>query len=103
MKFLGFGAAFVAAGLLGKLIGCGAGAKICKFSVRDSLRVGLGMMVRAEVVLICTERGVAAGLVDQRIFPFVIVIILLSSVITPIALKSSYRHEERRMLPLPPS
>ena len=100
LKFLGFGAAFVAAGLLGKLIGCGAGAKICKFNFRDSVRVGLGMMVRAEVVLICTERGVAAGLVDQRIFPFVIVIILLSSVITPIALKSSYRREERRMLPL---
>ncbi len=95
VKFLGFGIAFVAAGLLGKLIGCGLGAKICKFSFRDSIRVGLGMMVRAEVVLICTEKGVDAGLVDAKIYPFVIVIILLSSILTPIFMKSSYRREEK--------
>ncbi len=95
LKFLGFGLAFVAAGLLGKLIGCGLGAKVCKFSLRDSFRVGVGMMVRAEVVLICTERGVAAGLVDAKIYPFVIVIILVSSILTPILLKSSYKKEEK--------
>ncbi len=95
LKFLGFGLVFVAAGLLGKLIGCGVGAKICKFSLRDSFRVGIGMMVRAEVVLICTEKGVAAGLVDAKIYPFVIVIILLSSILTPILMKSSYRREEK--------
>ena len=49
------------------------------------------MMVRAEVVLICTERGVAAGLVDEAIFPFVFGIILLSSVLTPVLLKLTYR------------
>ncbi len=93
MKFLGFGAVFVAAGLLGKLIGCGLGAKMCKFSWKDSFRVGIGMMVRAEVVLICTEKGVASGLVDPAIYPFVIVIILLSSILTPILMKWSYKKE----------
>ena len=102
--FLAFGLVYVAAALLGKLIGCGLGAKICRFSFRDSLRVGLGMMVRAEVVLICTERGVASGLVAPEVFPFVILIILLSSILTPIGLKLSYRGEEKRMLhpPLQP-
>ncbi len=98
LKFLGFGAVFVAAGLLGKLIGCGFGAKMCKFSFADSFRVGIGMMVRAEVVLICTEKGVAAGLVDAKIYPFVIVIILLSSILTPILMKWSYKREERSLL-----
>ncbi len=94
LKFLGFGAVFVIAGLLGKLLGCGVGAKLCKFSFRDSFRVGIGMMVRAEVVLICTERGVSAGLVDAKIYPFVIVVILLSSILTPILMKWSYRKDE---------
>ncbi len=102
--FLAFGLVYVAAALLGKLIGCGLGAKLCRFSFRDSLRVGLGMMVRAEVVLICTERGVASGLVAPEVFPFVILIILLSSILTPIGLKLSYKSEERNMLhpPLQP-
>ncbi len=101
VSFLGFGFAYVAAALIGKLAGCFAGAKICRFSVKDSLRVGLGMMVRAEVVLICTERGVSAGLVDPAVFPFVILIILLSSVLTPVFLKLSYRKELRSPLPSP--
>ncbi len=96
MAFLAFGCVYVAAALLGKLVGCGVGAKLCKFSMHDSFRVGLGMMVRAEVVLICTEKGVASGLVDAAVFPFVILIILLSSILTPILLKWSYRREERQ-------
>ncbi|MDE5897579.1 MAG: hypothetical protein K2H43_07180, partial [Clostridia bacterium] len=59
------------------------------------------MMVRAEVVLICTEKGVNCGLVDPAVFPFVILIILVSSVLTPILLKWSYRREEKKS-PLPP-
>ena len=97
-SFLAFGLVYVAAALLGKLLGCGLGAKLCRFSFKDSLRVGLGMMVRAEVVLICTERGVASGLVAPEVFPFVILIILLSSILTPIGLKLSYKGEETGQL-----
>lgn len=97
VQFLAFGAVFVAAAILGKLLGCGAGAKCCKFNWSDSYRVGLGMMVRAEVILICTEKGVSCGLVNPAVYPFVILIILLSSVLTPVLLKWSYRREEKRL------
>ena len=100
LQFLAFGAVFVVAALLGKLFGCGAGAKISKFNYRDSYRVGLGMMVRAEVILICTEKGVTCGLVDPAIYPFIILIILISSVLTPILIKFSYRKEDQRMATL---
>ena len=102
LQFLAFGLVFVVAALAGKLVGCGLGAKICKFSGHDSFRVGLGMMVRAEVVLICTEKGVSSGLVNPAVFPFIILIILLSSILTPILLKWSYRKEEKKPLPPPP-
>ncbi len=95
LSFLAFGFVYVLMALLGKFIGCGAGAKLCKFSWGDSVRVGLGMMVRAEVVLICTEKGVSAGLVDAAIYPFVFLIILISSVLTPILMKATYRHEAK--------
>ncbi len=95
--FLLFGIVFVVAALLGKLLGCGLGAKLCKFSFHDSLRVGVGMMVRAEVVLICAEKGVASGLVQPSVFPFVILIILVSSILTPLLLKWSYGREEKKL------
>ena len=103
VTFLAFGAVFVIAALLGKLLGCGACAKLCKFKWNDSFRVGLGMMVRAEVVLICTQKGVDCGLVNPAVYPFIICIILLSSVLTPILLKWSYRREEKKSGKLPPS
>ncbi len=101
--FLAFGFVYVVLALLGKFLGCGAGAKLCKFSWHDSFRVGLGMMVRAEVVLICTEKGVAAGLVSEALFPFVFLIILLSSILTPILMKWSYSREEKPKKNLPPA
>ena len=51
------------------------------------------MMVRAEVVLICTQKGIDAGLVDPTVYPFVFVIILLTSILAPILLKASYKNE----------
>lgn len=99
LSFLAFGVVYVVVALLGKLVGCGVGAKICRFSNHDSFRVGLGMMVRAEVVLICTEKGVQSGLVDPAVYPFVFLIILISSVLTPILLKWSYNRETKKNPP----
>lgn len=93
---VGFGFAFIAAGLLGKVIGCGLGSLICKYSFMDSLRVGIGMMARAEVVLVCTQKGVDSGLVDQSIMPFVLIMIILSSLLTPLLLKLTYKKDGPR-------
>lgn len=93
LSMLGFGMCFVLAGLLGKVLGCGLGAKITKHSFKDSLRVGIGMMARAEVALICANKGIEAGLIDSRMAPFVVVMIVLSSFITPLVLKATYKNE----------
>lgn len=90
---VGFGFAFIAAGLIGKVLGCGLGSLICKYSLKDSLRVGIGMMARAEVVLVCTQKGVDSSIVDQSIMPFVLILIIVSSLLTPLFLKISYRKE----------
>ena len=90
---VGFGFAFIAVGLVGKVLGCGLGALACKYGVKDSIRVGLGMMVRAEVVLVCTQKGIDSGIVDPNIMPFVLILIIISTLVTPMLLKLSYRKE----------
>ncbi|MBE6137466.1 MAG: cation:proton antiporter [Erysipelotrichaceae bacterium] len=91
LSFLLFGVLFILAGILGKLLGCGLGARLCKYDFKDSLRCGVGMMCRAEVCLICAQKGIDAGIIDASIQPFILVLILLTSFITPIVLKNSYR------------
>lgn len=91
---IGFGFAFIAAGMLGKVVGCGVGSLICKYSFMDSLRVGIGMMARAEVVLVCTQKGVDSGLVDASIMPFVLILIILTSLLTPLLLKLTYKNDD---------
>lgn len=90
---IGFGFAFILAGMLGKVVGCGLGSLICKYSFMDSLRVGIGMMARAEVVLVCTQKGVDSGLVDASIMPFVLILIILTSLLTPLLLKITYKND----------
>ncbi len=92
-SFLLFGAIYVLVAIIGKLGGCSVAGLLCKFNKRDSFRIGCGMMVRAEVVLICTQKGIDAGLVDPTVFPFVFAIIMLTSILAPLLLKLSYKNE----------
>jgi len=93
IAFLGFGIAWVVAGLLGKVVGAGTGSLIMKFKFKDSVKIGVGMMARAEVLIVCAQKGVEAGLVSSQIMPFTLILILLSSFMTPIFLKLLYKGE----------
>jgi len=85
---------FILAGIAGKVLGCGVGAKICKYNIKDSFRCGIGMMCRAEVCLICAQKGIDNNIVSASIQPFILVLILLTSFITPILLKLSYKNDK---------
>ncbi|MCR5650513.1 MAG: cation:proton antiporter [Lachnospiraceae bacterium] len=90
MSVLVFSLAFVVVGLLSKIIGCTGASLGLGYSMNDSLKIGLGMMTRGEVALIVAQRGLAAGLLDQTYFTSVILLIIASSIITPILLKIVY-------------
>lgn len=93
LSFLLFGALFILAGIIGKFVGCGCAAKMCKYNLKDSVRCGLGMMVRAEVCLISAQKGIYAGIISSSIQPFILVLILITSFATPVLLKLSYKNE----------
>lgn len=92
-----FSIGFVLIGLLTKIVGCGLMTKTFKYSWNDSLKVGIGMMTRGEVALIVSQRGLAFGLLDSKYFTCVIMLILFSSVLTPIFLKLLYSKDKNKL------
>ncbi len=89
-EILLFSVFFVVVALITKIIGCGLAAKICRFNWADSLKIGVGMMTRGEVALIVAQKGLEAGVVDSVYFTAVILLIIVSSVATPLALKALF-------------
>lgn len=85
-----FSVAFVIVGMVAKIIGCGLMAKILRFSSADSLKIGCGMMTRGEVALIVAQRGLTVGMLDPSFFTAVILLIITSSIVTPVVLKLLY-------------
>lgn len=92
-SMIGFGCCYILAGLLGKVLGCGFGAKITGNNMKDSIRIGIGMMARAEVALICANKGIDAGLIDSGMSTFIVIMIIVSSFVTPLILKLTYKNE----------
>ncbi len=89
--------AIIVAAVLGKVIGCGIGAKISKFSNREALQVSIGMIPRAEVALIITNLGLELGVIGKDIFTAVILMVLVSTIITPPLLKLSFGSKEDKV------
>ncbi|MGN1084548.1 MAG: cation:proton antiporter, partial [Lachnospiraceae bacterium] len=85
-----FSVFFVLVALITKIIGCGLVAKLCRFSGADSLKIGIGMMTRGEVALIVSQKGLSVGLLTPEYFTCVILLIITSSIVTPILLKVLY-------------
>lgn len=89
-----FSVAFVLVGMLSKIIGCGSMARLTGFGGKDCLKIGVGMMTRGEVALIVAQRGLTVGMLDQAYFTSVILLIITSSILTPIILKLLYGHRK---------
>nr|MCR5722776.1 cation:proton antiporter [Lachnospiraceae bacterium] len=80
LSVLVFAVAFVAVGLICKIVGCGLMAKACRFTWADSLKIGVGMMTRGEVALIVAQKGLNVGLLNPVYFTAVILLIIVSSI-----------------------
>lgn len=85
-----FSLGFVFVALMTKIIGCGIFARICKIPTKHAIKVGVGMMTRGEVALIVSKKGMNVGLLNPVYFTSVILLIITSSIMTPILLKLLY-------------
>lgn len=74
-----------------KIIGCGLGAKLFKFSNKESIQIGSGMVSRGEVALIVANKGVKLNMVSNVIFAPILIVVIITTVIAPILLKIAFR------------
>lgn len=91
-----FAALFIVAGISGKVIGCGLAAQCCKFGMRDSCKIGFGMIARGEVALIVTQKGIAAKIVPSLYLTPVILLVIVTSLLAPIVLKLLYKNDMKK-------
>ena len=89
-----FTVALVIVSVISKLGGCGIGAKLCGFDVRQSYQIGLGMVCRGEVALIVAGKGMSMNLIDENYLGPIIIMIIVCTIITPIVLKNAFKGQE---------
>lgn len=88
---MAFAGAFVATALISKIVGCGFAGKVTGHTWKESVVIGIGMMTRGEVALIIAQKGIDAGIISAEEFTPVILLIIFSSVLTPIFLKLAFK------------
>ena len=81
--------------IITKIIGCGLGAKLCHFTGKESLQVGVGMVCRGEVALIVANRGLELGVLSSAMMAPVIITVVGGTILTPIMLKLMFRHDDQ--------
>lgn len=87
-----FAALITLVAIVTKIVGCGFGARVTGFSTRESLRVGVGMISRGEVGLIVAQVGLSYAVISQQIYAALILMILVTTVATPVLLRLSFPH-----------
>lgn len=80
-------AVIVATAIVSKILGCGLGALLAGFPRSSALRLGVGMISRGEVGLIVCTVGLGAGLIDEAIFSDMVIMVLATTLVTPLLLR----------------
>ncbi|MEK4577771.1 MULTISPECIES: cation:proton antiporter [Bacillus] len=78
-----------------KLIGCGFGARITGFDAKSSAIIGAGMVSRGEVALIIAGTGLSSGLLAQDYFTAIVIVVILTTMITPPMLKYTFGAKDK--------
>ncbi|MPZ05213.1 MAG: cation:proton antiporter [Nitrososphaeraceae archaeon] len=92
----------VAIAVTTKVVGCGLPSIIFLKDKTKAFRVGIGMISRGEVGLIVAGVGVSTGALSSDIYTTVIIMVALTTIITPIWLKRSYTND-KNLMPQPSS
>ncbi len=76
-----------------KILGCGLPSLIFLKDKSKAMRVGIGMVSRGEVGLIIAGVGATSGVLSRDVYTAIIVMVAVTTIITPIWLKKSYQKE----------
>jgi Kef-type K+ transport system membrane component KefB len=82
-------AIILAAAIVSKLIGCGAGA--LGLGLRSAMKVGFGMVPRGEVGMVVAQLGLGMGAISQPVYGIVVFTALATTLVAPPLLSFAYR------------
>lgn len=85
----------IAVAIVTKLLGCGLPSMFFLKNKAQGMRVGIGMISRGEVGLIVAGVGVTAGVLTSEVYSTIVIMVAVTTIITPIWLKMEYRKEQR--------
>ena len=80
--------------IVSKLSGCGLPALMFLRNKSKAMKVGIGMISRGEVGLIVAGIGVTSGALSPNIYTTVIIMVAITTLITPIWLKKAYSKDQ---------
>jgi len=67
--------------VLGKVLGCGGALLLARYTSREALTVGVGMIPRGEVGLIIAGIGLASGLIDAQAYLIAVMAVSSTTII----------------------
>ncbi|RMC98354.1 cation:proton antiporter [Clostridium autoethanogenum] len=83
--------------VVGKIIGCGGAARVLKMSKSESLQIGVGMISRGEVAIITANIGLQKNIISEEIFLPTLMVVILTTIITPVLLKVAFSHKKNSL------
>lgn len=95
-----FSASLVLVAILTKVIGCGIGARLCGYTNEECVRIGVGMISRGEVALIVASKGEALGLLGSTFLGPMVLVVIITTIVTPVFLKLAYRSGVSHTIPV---
>ena len=81
--------------IITKVIGCGLGAKLCKYTNMEVIQIGTGMISRGEVALIVASKGLDLGLMSNYFIAPVIIMVIITTIVTPVFLKFVFNDKNK--------
>jgi len=93
-------AVIISVSIIGKIVGCGVGAKLAGMTKRESLQVGVGMIPRMELALIIATSAVSHGILSDhianQILATTLLLTIVTTLITPFLIKAAFKTSDTR-------
>ncbi len=87
----------ITVGIVGKIAGCGIGARLAGMKNRESLQVGVGMIPRMELALIIVSSAISSGLlssteVEHQILAMTLLLTIATTLVAPFLIKAVFKN-----------
>ncbi len=93
LEILMLSGVMIVVAIVTKFFGCGLPAWLFLKNKAQGMRVGIGMISRGEVGLIVAGVGLSSGILTGSVYSTIVIMVAVTTIITPIWLKMEYRKE----------